>query len=200
MLVLVCSAAFAQAKSGLENYNQLNRDNEYQWMPIAHYQSAGGFYAEMRYNYEDTKTFSLYGGRTFAAGKDVALSFTPMIGFSAGNFSGLSLAANTELEWKNWYLSSQMQYSMSLSNSATGFYFCWSEAGFSIARNFFTGLAVQFTRQDGANDFQPGLLAGLNFGNVSVPLYIFSPFRSGQYVILGINYEYELKKGKKKGT
>jgi hypothetical protein len=160
----------------MENYNQLSREREYLWMPIVHYQSASGVYAELRYNYEDSKTISLYGGRTFTANRGIEISCTPMIGFSAGNFNGVSLAANTELEWKKWYLSSQMQYSLSLLNTGTDFYFCWSEAGYSISRNFFGGLAFQFTRQERNSDFQPGLLAGLCFGNVSIPLYLFSPF------------------------
>ncbi len=197
LLAWVCSVGFAQAKSGVENYNQLNRECEYLWMPIAHYQSAKGLYAELRYNYEDSKTFSFFGGRTFVANKAIDFSLTPMIGLSVGNFKGLSLAANTDIEWKNWYLSSQMQYSLSLSDKFANFYFCWSEAGYNISENFYTGLAVQYTRQEGDNDFQPGFLAGVSFGNVSVPLYVFSPFRPGQYIILGINYEYQLKKRNK---
>ena len=52
--------AFTQAKSGIENYNLLSQGKEYVWMPVAHYQSTKGIYAELRYNYEDVQTFSLY--------------------------------------------------------------------------------------------------------------------------------------------
>ncbi|MGQ0739974.1 MAG: hypothetical protein ACT4OJ_13040 [Bacteroidota bacterium] len=194
---LICFTAFAQAKSGVENYNLLSREDKYLWMPIVHYQSAKGVYAEFRYNYEDSKTFSLYGGKTFDIKKGADISLTPMIGFSAGNFKGISLAVNTELDWKNWYVSSQMQYSMSLTATATDFYFCWSEAGYNISPNLFAGFAFQLTRQDGVSDFQPGFLGGVNFGNVSVPVYFFNPFRPGNFIILGLNYEYQLKKREK---
>ncbi len=196
LLCLVYTVAFTQAKSGIENYSFLSQGEEYVWMPVFHYQTKKGIYAELRYNYEDLQTLSLYGGKTFAWGKDLQFSVTPMAGFSTGRFTGVSLAANTEAEWKNIYLSSQSQYSMSTKKGMTNFFFSWSELGYDISRNFFAGLAIQYTRQQGVNDVQPGFVTGLNFKNVSIPFYMFNIFQPGRYIVLGLNYEYHLKKKK----
>lgn len=192
---------FAQAKSGVENYSQLSHGKEYTWMPILHYQSATGIYGEFRYNYEDIRTASVYFGKTFSSsGSKIDYSIIPMVGFSAGSFKGISLAVNAELEWKNLYFSSQMQYSNSWNDASQNFYFNWSETGYNISDAFYAGFAAQYTVQDAEKDFQPGLLTGLNIGNVSIPLYFFSPFSRNQFVILGLNYEFQLKrKVKNKG-
>lgn len=200
MLALFCllgSMAFSQAKSGVENYNLLGQNNEYVWMPVVHYQTKKGMYAELRYNYEDMKTLSLYAGKTFVGGSVFKYSLTPMGGYCIGKFNGLSFAANAEAEWKDFYLSTQTQYSVATKRDMTNFFFSWTEVGYNVFRNFFTGLAVQYTRQQGVNDIQPGLVAGLNFKNISIPFYLFSPFRPGRYVVLGFVYEYHLK-GKNK--
>lgn len=201
LLVLFCllsSIAFTQAKSGVENYNLLGQGNEYVWMPVVHYQAKKGMYAELRYNYEDLKTFSFYGGKTFTGGTDLKYSITPMGGYCIGRFTGLSIATNAEAEWKEFYFSTQTQYSMATKKDAANFFFSWSEVGYNIFRNFFAGLAVQYTRQQGENDMQPGFVAGLNFKNISIPFYLFSPFQPGRYIVLGFIYENHLKRKNKK--
>jgi hypothetical protein len=55
---------------------------------------------------------------------------------------------------------------------------------------------MQYTRQIDNNSFEPGFVAGLEIKNFSFPVYVFSPFRSGCYFVVGISYEYNLKKKK----
>jgi hypothetical protein len=191
---MVGSIAFTQAKSGVENYNQFGQGNEYVWMPVVHYQTNKGMYAELRYNYEDIKTLSLYAGKTLTGGSLFQYNFTPMAGYCIGKFTGLSLAANAEAEWKDFYFSTQTQYSMATKKNAANFFFSWSEAGYNVFRNFFAGLAVQYTRQQGVIDIEPGFVTGFTFKNISIPLYVFSPFQPGRFIVLGFNYEYHLKK------
>lgn len=187
----------SQAKSGVENYSLLSNGENYVWMPIMHYQSKKGIYAELRYNYEDLNTVSLYGGKTFAGGKDLQFSVTPMVGFAVGQFNGISFATNTELEWRNIYLSSQSQYSIATQASGTDFFFTWSELAYNISKNIFAGVAIQYTKQQGLNETEPGIVAGFNFKDFSIPFYAFSPFSAKPYFIVGLNYEFNLK-GKKK--
>lgn len=187
---------FAQAKSGMESYNLLSPGKDYVWMPIVHYQSEKGVYTELRYNYEDVKTLSLYAGKTFSTGNDFDCSITPMVGLCVGNFSGASFAANAEADWKNVYLSSQTQYSIATAKGLVNFFFSWSELGYNISQKLFAGVAVQYTRQQATNYIEPGLVAGLSFKNFSIPFYLFKPFGQDQYIILGLNFEYKLKKRK----
>lgn len=194
LLIVGCSTSFAQAKSGLENYNMLNQQQEYMWMPILHYQARNGAYAEIRYNYEDVQTLSVYMGKTFSGGKDLKFSLTPMLGFSGGKFSGISLATNAETEWKNFYVSSQTQYSIASRKSNDNFFFSWSELGYGISDKLFAGVAIQYTRQSGSGNLEPGFVGGIEFNNVSIPFYVFNPFNSERYFVLGINYEFQFKK------
>jgi hypothetical protein len=194
LLCIFSGTAFTQAKSGIENYNLLSQGKEYLWMPVAHYQSTKGIYAELRYNYEDVQTVSLYGGRAFDGGNAVKFTLIPMIGFSVGKFTGVSLATNVEAECKKFYLSSQTQYSMATKKDSDGFFFSWSEVGYSLSDIFFAGIAVQYTMQKGINNAEPGFVAGLDFKNISIPVYVFSPFKKSRYFVVGLNYEFDFKK------
>jgi hypothetical protein len=94
----------------------------------------------------------------------------------------------------------QSQYSIATKKTATDFFFNWSELGYNISERVFGGLAMQYTRQDNENFVEPGFVVGMNFKNVSFPVYVFSPFRSGCYFVVGLNYEYSFKKKNKQLT
>ncbi|MDZ4808737.1 MAG: hypothetical protein SGI96_10750, partial [Bacteroidota bacterium] len=186
--------AFTQAKSGIENYNLLSQSSGYVWMPVAHYQSAKGIYAELRYNYENIETVSFYGGKRFEGGKAFSFALTPMAGISFGRFSGVSLATNAEAEWKKFYLSSQTQYSMATKPGVDDFFFSWSEIGYNLTENIFGGAAIQYTLQQGEKIAETGFVVGLSSKNLSIPVYVFSPFKMGRYFVVGLNYEFDFKK------
>lgn len=185
---------FAQGKAEVELYNYLHATPNIQ--ALFHIQSASNWYAELRYNYEDAKTFSLYGGKTFE--KDnarVTYEITPLIGFSTGRFTGISPAFNTYAEFKDFFFSSQTQYSIATKKNIESFFFSWSELGYNAGDYFYTGLAMQYTAQKNQNDFEPGFMAGFHWNDtVYIPFYVFSPFRSDRYFILGLTYEFSLKR------
>lgn len=197
LLSLFCWNAEAQSKWGFEHYNYIRQPDAAIFVPMLHLETGSKWYGEVRYNYEDANTVSLFAGKTITGGNSLEYTMTPMAGYSAGRFTGVSIAANMDLEWKSFYFSAQSQYSIATRKTAADFLFNWSELGYAISDHFYTGLAVQYTLQEGINDLEPGLLAGLSFRNISFPLYIFSPFRPGCYFILGLNYEYSLKKKNK---
>jgi hypothetical protein len=184
----------AQSKIGIENYNYWGQANSNVIVPMIHIETNNNWYAEVRYNYEDAETLSFFGGKTFSGGKSLEYSVTPMTGVSVGNFTGVSFATNAEVDWKNFYMASQTQYSIATKKNLSNFFFSWSELGYNITDNFFGGLALQYTLQQGMNDTEPGLFAGVNFKSVSIPFYVFSPFQAGRYFVLGLNYEYNFKK------
>lgn len=193
----MCHHTIAQWKAGIEQYNYIGSPLAGAFVPVCHMQSSSDWYAELRYNYEDVQTFSVYGGKKITKGNDFHYSVTPMMGFSAGRFTGISFAANIEAEWKKFYLSSETQYSIATKRVSKDFFFNWSEIGYNITSFFFSGLTVQYTRQPGKIIFEPGFLTGLTLNKVSFPVYIFRPFRSGCYFISGVIYEYSFS-GKNK--
>jgi hypothetical protein len=189
--IAVHSYLHAQEKIGAEVYNYFKTTPAIQ--PIIHLQSAKNWYAELRYNYEDAETFSLYGGKKFTIGDD-KFSITPMLGYSIGKFNGASLAFNAETEFQQFFLSSQTQYSLATQKNSQSFFFSWSEAGYNVCDNFYTGLSVQYTAQKELNEFKPGVLVGFSFKNILLPVYVFNPFQPGRSFIVGLVYEYSYKK------
>ena len=193
-MIMAGVSAFSQAKSGLENYNYMSSGQAYSWMPVAHYQAKGGYYAELRYNYEDINTVSFYSGKTFFAGKAKQISITPMAGFAAGTFTGVSAACKAEAEEGIFFFSTEFQYSKDLKNADGSFMFSWSEAGVSVFETGFMGAAMQTTFQNGEKLIEPGLVVGFTVRRVTVPLYLFNPFKNDKWFLLGINYEFQIKK------
>ena len=192
--LLVSVNSQAQSKWVIENYNYVGQPGLAVVVPMVHFETKKNWYAELRYNYEDNQTVSFFGGKTFTGGKRFEYSLTPLAGFSAGRFTGVSFGTNTDADWKNFYLSTQSQYSFGTKKDVADFFFSWSEIGYNISKNFFAGLAMQYTRQIDNNSFEPGFVAGFEIKNFSFPVYVFSPFRTGCYFVVGINYEYNSKK------
>src|SRR6266487_607657 len=66
-------------------------------------------HTEMRYNYEDQNTASVFGGWKFETGNKVKLQATPMIGIAFGNTNGFAPALEVELTYKifDFYLESE---------------------------------------------------------------------------------------------
>jgi hypothetical protein len=56
-------------------------------------------YAELRYNYDEVKTLSLYAGRAFSKKDSLSWSFTPMAGLLVGNWKGPSAGLNMTVNY-----------------------------------------------------------------------------------------------------
>lgn len=197
LCILVQYSLSAQSKMVFENYNYLGQPGSGSVVPMMHFETKNNWYAELRYNYEEVNTLSFFGGKTFSPGGEKRYGLTPLAGFSVGDFTGVSAGLNIDAEWDKTFLASQSQYSMATKQGADNFFFNWSELGCDLSNNFFGGLAVQLTLQHDNNSTEPGFFAGLNFSNISIPVYVFSPFTKDRYFVIGIYYEYTMK-GKKR--
>lgn len=197
LFILANLAAGAQSKLGFDNYNYISQPGEAVFVPMFHLATKNNWYTELRYNYEDAQTISLFVGKILEGGDEIEYMLTPMAGYSAGRFTGLSLGMNTDAEWKDFTFSAQSQYSIAMKNNTNDFFFNWSELTYSINDRLFTGLAMQYTMQEKQESFEPGIVAGLSFNSISFPIYAFNPFRSNNYFVVGLNYEYKLGKKNK---
>ena len=191
--------SFSQSKWVLENYNYFGQPGPGAVVPMIHFETKKNWYAELRYNYEEDKTISFFAGKCFKGGNSFEYSLTPLAGFSAGNFTGVSAGINADAEWKNFYFSSQTQYSAGTKKGMSNFFFTWSEMGYNISNHFFGGIALQYTGTAAGNNMEPGFVGGFSFNDFSFPVYVFSPFHDNGYFVVGVNYEYSLKKKKKSG-
>jgi len=191
--ILVCG----QSKSGFENYNYMGNKINYTWAPVVHNLTEKGMYTEMRYNYEELKTASLYLGKIFNTKGDIESSFTPAAGIVVGKYTGASMALNTELSYRNIFFNSQAQYTISAEKTASNFYYNWSDLYYMSLPWLFTGLTMQQTGvYNTAMKTETGLLMGVTRGKWTIPVYLFNVLNDQKYFIVGINMEWEKIKKK----
>lgn len=186
----------AQFKGGIEQYHYLGQPGQAAIVPVIHLESSRGWHAEMRYNYEEMKTVSLYAGKSFSRSGTFSYGIMPMAGYAMGRLNAGTVALETEIGYKSLFFLAQSQFTAAFDREQANFFFSWSELGYTVSDRFFAGLSLQCTRQAGKSEWEPGVLAGVSFGNVSFPFYVFSPWRMNRYFVLGINYEYTLRKKK----
>ena len=190
-MCLFCSTAFSQPKTGLESYNFLSRGKDNVWMPVVHHLTKKGIYSEMRYNYEELNTVSLYGGKNFTGDGKLNYDITPMLGAVVGKYNGGSVAVNIDLGYKRTSLSTQAQYTVNTDRSTDNFFFNWSELTYQPLKWMYAGISVQQTKVYKTNlKSEYGVLACFIVKNFSVPVYLFNPFSNEQNIIIGINVEW----------
>jgi hypothetical protein len=183
--------AGAQSKTGIENYNFLSSGEDYVWMPVVHHLGKKRWYTEMRYNYEETNSVSVYIGKSFCGKGDFDYTVTPMLGIVFGNFKGGSLALNMELEHNKVSASMQTQYTINTSEVNKSFFFNWAELEYHLAKWLYAGLSTQLTKGYKRNlTTEYGVVAGLVIKKLSIPVYIFNPLGDKKNYIIGINAEW----------
>ncbi len=177
----------AQPKGGVEQYYYMNT-RDVTINPRGWYQSAKGWYAEGRYNYEADKTFSMIAGKTFEYKAGVTCTVTPMAGFVAGQVNGAALAANTCIEHKKIALSVQSQYTLSWQNKNANFLYNWADLSYEVSRLLSAGVSVQQTNMyhcDRVRDM--GIFFKAALGKLEIPVYYFMGEKNERYVVLGLS-------------
>jgi len=196
-LILICllNADAMLAQSGMvEHYYYMSRQNTPVTVPMAHYTSSKKWYGEVRYNYEDINTVSVYAGKKFSVEENEwSYSATPMVGGLMGAMQGAAAGANIDVSYGKLYFSSQSQYAFSMRDRMNKYFFSWSEVGFEALPWLYGGLALQQTnpyREKGVMD--GGCTIGLTIKNWTIPLYVFNPFENeSKFFIVGVNWEWQ---------
>lgn len=188
ILAAVCKQAAGQPTINIEKYAQLETGKNVYVMPMVSFENRKGWYGELRYNYEEAETVSLHLGKSFSKEGDIIYTFTPLAGIVAGKLNGLVAGINADISWRKFFAVAASQYAISYKTSTENFFYNWSEAGYNISDHVYAGLSLQYTAQAGYQSLEPGILVGANFKNLSFPCYVFNPFRSGTYVVMGITF------------
>jgi hypothetical protein len=160
-------------------------------MPVVHHLSKKGVYTEMRYNYEELETASVYLGKSFSKDGELSYDITPMIGMVFGNFNGGSIAVNTEAAYKKAFISMQTQYTVSSDAKENNFIFNWTELAYQPLQWFYTGVSMQQTKMYKTSfKSEYGILIGLVVKKFTIPVYIFNPVNEKRNFIVGVNVEW----------
>jgi hypothetical protein len=131
---------------------------------------------EARYNYEDQRTGSLWGGYNFSAGKKLQLSVTPMIGGVFGDLNGIAPGCEFSLTYKKLEFSSTSEYVFDTSHKAGSFFYSWPEVTYSLLDWLKVGFAAQHTRAFHTPvDIQRGVLVGFSYRRWEFTTYVLDP-------------------------
>ena len=194
VLLVLCNIAISQSHGGVEQYYYSGFKRTSTVVPKAYFQNKQNWYTEVRYNYDELETISFNAGKTFSGNNAVSYSITPLAGIMAGKLNGASLGLNVESEFRNIFLSAASQYSFSPNKNDVDYFFNWSEVGYQVTENLFTGVAMQLTHlYNQTNQWEPGIMAGVSINKWTFPLYIFNPAAGNRYIVLGINIEWKNK-------
>ncbi len=193
----LCHWAAAQTEAGLEQYAYLKKGEPLILVPIVHIQNEK-WYGEVRYNYEELKTFSAYAGKIFSDEEEThSYAIIPMIGIVAGKFKGYSVGLDVTFNEHNFFFCTQSQYTFSSSSRYENFMYSWSELGYDVSQWIYTGMSLQhiqlFQQEGEALTYEFGFMAGIKLGQWTIPIYSFSPFANDRYFIVGLNLNFEKK-------
>ncbi|HEU5181998.1 MAG TPA: hypothetical protein VFW45_14510 [Candidatus Polarisedimenticolia bacterium] len=130
---------------------------------------------EARYNYEDRRTGSLFGGWTFSFGEKTTFDVTPMLGAVFGNTDGIAPGLELYFEWGPLEVYSESEVVFDLHDEQSSFYYNWSELTGRPLKWLRAGLAVQRTRvYETDRDVQWGVVTAFSFWKMEVGAYYFN--------------------------
>lgn len=192
IMVALFHNAVAQSHLGLEQYYYFGKGQDISLVSIGYYQNSHNWYGEVRYNYEEKKTMSIYAGKTFYGEGKLSYTATPMLGILMGQFNGGSLGINMDITYKNIDLLSQIQYVFSNKDRNNNFFLSWSELGYQVLPFMKSGIALQqSTVYKTSLQLEGGVFIGLSYKNWEVPIYVFSPVSKGRNFVIGINWVWQ---------
>lgn len=195
LLTLINSFCLLQCL-GQKNYGvsqdyYIYQNNNSSIVPLVYYETKNSWYATARYNYEAGETLSLQFGKKFSQQGGLCYSITPLAGVLVGNYKGLSIATQAEIEVGKFSFFTEPEYCVQFKNQTENFFYNWAELSIQPSKTFYTGLALQ-TMSSSNNSFtnEPGLLFGLCIKNFEIPLYFFRT-SSTNYFVTGIHWRLE---------
>jgi len=181
----------AQSHLGLEQYFYVDKSQDVSLVCIGYYQNAQHWYGEVRYNYEDKKTMSVYFGKTFYKEGELYFAATPMLGLLAGQFTGGSLGMNLTVTLKKIILLSQLQYVCSTKDRDKNFILNWSEIKYGFFTFLKSGIVLQqSTINRSVSTWEVGALICFSYRNWELPVYVFSPAANNRNYVIGINWDW----------
>ena len=152
----------------------------------------GRLHLETRYNYEDRGSTSFFAGARFELGGDkLKLALTPMLGGLAGRTDGIVPALEADLTAGPFEAYGEAEYVFDLGDSASSYFYMWSELSLWPTEWLRAGVVTQRTRvYQTERDIQRGLLVGVSFKKVEGAVYFFNPGSDDHFtvVLLGVSF------------
>jgi hypothetical protein len=145
---------------------------------------------EARYNSEDFRTGSAWIGYNFAAGKNLVLNVTPMIGVAFGRTNGVAPGCEAALTYKKLQASISNEFVFATGKSSS-FYYNWPQVTYSPVNWLQLGLVAQRTKTYQTSlDTQRGFFVGVSHKNMEVTSYVFNAGWTDPTVVLELGFSF----------
>jgi hypothetical protein len=147
--------------------------------------SKNHLHLEARYNYEDRKTVSLWGGYSFWGGENFTWNLIPMSGIVLGNTNGVAPGLKATLGYKRFQFYTEGEWLISFEDINNNFIYFWSDLTYSPLDWLTIGYSGQKTRvYRTQRDVQNGILVGFNYKKVILNTYFYNIGASDSFVLL----------------
>jgi hypothetical protein len=194
-LVLLASDAAAQAEDGGEAWELsgtvLYSDppgSEDRLTPIL-YGDRGPLHLELRYNYEDLQTVSLFTGWTFELEGAVEGGLTPKLGAAAGDTDGIAPGLELDLGWRDFAWYTEAEYLFDVHDSDDDFFYAWSTLTYGITDWLSAGLVTERSKLvDTDYSVQRGLALEFTRARFDFSLYAFNLGSDDSYAVVALGY------------
>jgi hypothetical protein len=111
----------------------------------------GPLHLEVRYNYEDLRTTSLWAGYAFTFGDEAAsVKLTPMGGAVVGQTHGVAPGLEVEARWSRLAYWLEAEYLFDFADSTANNLYTWSELDLYVVPWLWVGASVQRLRYLGS--------------------------------------------------
>lgn len=151
----------------------------------------GSLHLEARYQYEDADTTSLWAGYGFGLGETVTFEGTVQLGAVLGATEGIAPGYKATLAWweLSWY--SEGEYVFDTHDSASDFFYAWSELAWAPADAVRFGLVGQRTKVYATErDIQRGVFLGFSGKRADFTTYVFNPDDDAPTVVVALAFSF----------
>ncbi|HKX45985.1 MAG TPA: hypothetical protein VJP77_04735 [Planctomycetota bacterium] len=143
----------------------------------------GDLHLEARYNYEGRDTGSLWIGRNFELGGELAVTLTPMLGAVLGEVGGVAPGLEVGADWRRFAFYTEAEYVFDTGGDDDDFFYMWSELSYAPTDWARVGIVGQRTRTyDQELEVDRGFVLGFGVGRVWIDFFVFNPDVDEPYV------------------
>lgn len=151
----------------------------------------GHLHLESRYNYEDFRTGSVFGGYNFSTDGQFEFNATPMLGIVFGNTNGLAPGLLLDMYYWNLNFYAESEYLIDFGAESSSFFYTWSEFTYAPTEWIWFGIAAQRTKLYQTKlDIQRGFTLGFSRSFLSFSGYLFNIDQDDPYGVLSLDLSF----------
>jgi hypothetical protein len=146
---------------------------------------------EVRYNYEDLETASVWMGYNLSGGSTIEWELTPMLGGVYGSTNGIAPGLRGSLAWWKIDFYAEAEYVFDAGSSDDSYFYNWSELALVPADWLRVGMVTQRTRvYEMGRYIQRGPFVGVAYRSLEATAYLLDADRGKPIVVVAATVEW----------